>query len=767
MNNLLQFVSGPLPGPALPATYDPVLVALSYIVASLAAYTAIDLAGRVSELRSEPGRAAGWLAGGAFAMGAGIWSMHFVAMLAFQLPIPVRYEPWTTLASMVAAIMTSGFALYIVTRGTLSWGRLLLGGAVMGAGIGTMHYTGMAAMRLDALVMYYIAPWLLSVVNAIVCSTLAIWLVFRLGDTRLWRKMLAALVMGVAIVGMHYTGMYATVCVSTGQAAAASGVDPVPLAAAIAVVTLLIMSMALAVSLQSQLASRTLRQQNELLRREIEQRRSVETELQHHRDNLQVLIDERTAELSERNAALGREIAERGKAEVELRKAKERLDLALSAAKMVLWEYEVESGQLSLGEQWPVMLGDASAKRSTTVEAMLQLVPAEERDNLRTLTLQVIKGEIPEYLAEHRVMTKEGAWLWIISRGKVTEREGARALRMTGINADITDRKRAEDEIRLARDAAESASRFKSDFLATMSHEIRTPMNGVVGMIDVLHQSSLRGDQVEMVKLIRESAFSLLGIIEDILDFSKIEAGKLELERDAIAVVDVVESVCSLLNGMADRKEVALTLYTDPAIPPQVLGDALRLRQVLINLANNAIKFSSGQSRAGRVSVRALLVEESAQQVVLEFRVTDNGIGMDQVTQARLFTAFTQADASTTRRFGGTGLGLAIANNLVELMDGEITVQSVPGAGSIFKVRLPFELLPAAPNRSEAEAASEVAGLPCIVVGAVGGLAEDFAVYLEHANALVERVADLACAKAQSANYSGLLVWAGVIFGGR
>src|SRR5262245_47301931 len=165
MTDLLPFVSGSLPGAPLPARYDAGLVALSYVVASLAAYTAIDLAGRVSEYRAEPRRAAAWLLGGAFAMGAGIWSMHFVAMLAYQLPIAVRYEPWTTLASMVAAIVTSGFALYIVTRGALSWGRLLVGGAIMGAGIGTMHYTGMAAMRLDALVMYEIAPWLLSIVN--------------------------------------------------------------------------------------------------------------------------------------------------------------------------------------------------------------------------------------------------------------------------------------------------------------------------------------------------------------------------------------------------------------------------------------------------------------------------------------------------------------------------------------------------------------------------------------------------------------------------
>ena len=254
MGDFLPFVSGPLPGPVLPATYDPWLVALSYFVASLAAYTAVDLAGRVNDFRGEPRKAAAWLTGGAFSMGAGIWSMHFVAMLAYKLPVPARYELWTTLVSMVAAIVTSGFALYIVTRGALSLRRLLISGAVMGAGIGTMHYTGMYGMRMDAQVMYFVAPWLLSIVNAIVCSTIAIWLVFRLGGTTTLNKALAALVMGVAICGMHYTGMYATVCVATGQSAVeANGLDPVLLAATIAVVTLLIMTLALTVSMQSQL----------------------------------------------------------------------------------------------------------------------------------------------------------------------------------------------------------------------------------------------------------------------------------------------------------------------------------------------------------------------------------------------------------------------------------------------------------------------------------------------------------------------------------
>ena len=208
---------------------------------------------------------------------------------------------------------------------------------------------------------------------------------------------------------------------------------------------------------------------------------------------------------------------------------------------------------------------------------------------------------------------------------------------------------------------------------------------------------------------------------------------------------------------MAQKKDVALTLYVDPAIPAQVLGDALRLRQVLINLVNNAIKFCSGPALEGRVAIRALLIEQSAPQAVVEFRITDNGIGMNQETQARLFTAFTQADVATTRHFGGTGLGLTIANHLVELMGGEITVQSAPGSGSAFKVRLPFMPLP--PDTRIVEKSFEVAGLSCVVVGADGELADDLAVYLEHANALVERAPDLASARAHTAGRRGLSVW--------
>lgn len=305
-----------------------------------------------------------------------------------------------------------------------------------------------------------------------------------------------------------------------------------------------------------------------------------------------------------------------------------------------------------------------------------------------------------------------------------------------------SDLQQANRELTAAKAAADQANGAKSSFLATMSHEIRTPMNGVVGMIDVLQQTDLKGQQVEMLDLIRESAFSLLAVIDDILDFSKIESGRLELEEAPFSLREMAESACGMLANLAVKKAVYLTVFVEPAIPAMVIGDVLRLRQVLVNLVSNAIKFSSGREQPGRVAVRVRLAGHPTDaRVAVVLDVIDNGIGIDDETRARLFTAFSQADTSTTRRFGGTGLGLAISHRLMELMHGTLELQSEPGQGSTFSAHV---ALLRAQGEAAAPPALELAGLRCMVVGGADELAADLLACLAAEGAQTHQATDAA-----------------------
>ncbi len=245
---------------------------------------------------------------------------------------------------------------------------------------------------------------------------------------------------------------------------------------------------------------------------------------------------------------------------------------------------------------------------------------------------------------------------------------------------DVTEARQAAEDLVAARDAALVASKTKSQFVSTMSHEIRTPMNGVIGLTELLLQTNLDEEQAELASGVKVSAESLLVIINDILDFSKIEAGKMEIEESALESADVVDDVGRILAGTAHGKGIELLVDVPPDLPPALLGDGTRIRQVLLNFGANAVKFTS----EGEVVLRVRVLHQNSERVALHFDVVDTGVGIAPEDQERLFSAFAQADSSTTRRYGGTGLGLTISRQLVELMGGRLGLTSTPGEGSTF-----------------------------------------------------------------------------------
>jgi two-component system, sensor histidine kinase and response regulator len=307
------------------------------------------------------------------------------------------------------------------------------------------------------------------------------------------------------------------------------------------------------------------------------------------------------------------------------------------------------------------------------------LFPEEAADEM-VARQQYVMSRLAETSHEYMVSYPDGQRVLFETKISPLWDEDGRPRGLLGVSRNISERKKIEEEVRRAKEIAEDATRMKSDFLANMSHEIRTPLNAIIGLSHLVLKTDLTARQRDYIAKVQTSGHHLLGVINDILDFSKVEAGKLDLENTAFEIEKLLDNTATLISEKSHAKGLELVLDVAPDVPPDLIGDSLRLGQILLNYANNAVKFTE----RGEIIISVRASELTEKDVLLHFRVRDTGIGLTREQIGRLFQSFTQADASTTRRFGGTGLGLAICKKLAELMGGEVGVESQYGKGSTF-----------------------------------------------------------------------------------
>jgi len=608
---------------ALVMSYNPYLVALSFAIATLASYAALDLAGRVTATGGAIRMA--WLSGGSCAMGMGIWAMHYIGMLACSLPVAVGYNWPTVVVSLLCAIFASGVALFVVSRQRMTWVDITLGSVVMGGGIAAMHYVGMSAMRLPAICRYSVPLVVLSVVLAVVISLVALWLAFTLRRDRQRdssKKMASAVVMGAAIPVMHYTGMAAATFLPSHtlpNLTHAVSISTLGITG-ISLVTLFVLGMTMLTS----------------------------------------VVDRRFA----------------GEA-LKLKSSEQHYRQLVESAQVVLWRRDPHSSTFNFVNSEAESLFGYPLKDWLTERTFWKdHIHPDDRGMAESCCAQAVLDGQPQQF-EHRMTAANGGILSLRTCVRVAAQADGKQ-ELFGVMVDISARKQVQEAV--------AANRAKSEFLANMSHELRTPMNGILGMTELVLETELSVTQRNDLSEVKSCAEALLSLLNDVLDFSKIDTGKISLDPQPFGLHQVIADCIEALSLRAHQKQIELAFAVAAEVPEQLIGDAGRLRQILLNLIGNAIKFTEH----GEVAVGLTRVPQ-ADCLVIRFTVRDSGIGIPAEKLTKIFLPFEQADNSATRVHGGTGLGLSISKRLVELMHGRIWVESEVGVGSSFCFTAKFD----------------------------------------------------------------------------
>lgn len=627
---------------ALETSYDASLVVQSIAIASLASYAALSVAGRIRAAESSNKRSI-WLLVGSFTMGGGVWAMHFIAMLALKLPIAVSYDVFITVLSTVPVILTSYVMLEVISRPKISK-LIILASVVMGLGIGAMHYIGMAAMQgiSSQLIMMFESRLVgLSVLTAVVLSGVALTIDFLVGRNKkgsdaILAKIGAALIMGFAVSGMHYSGMAATYFFADDSSPnlVQSSLNSAALVFWVSFTSVLIASLAIFIT----------------------------------------IVDSRIQQATREEAV-----------------SRSRMREAIESIADGFCLFDMEDCLVECNQRYREIM----AYGSPIIPGMpFETIMREAAEDGLILDAD---GCLDEWLSERMTRHRSPRENFVEHfRNDRWMRVSERRVWNTGtvaILTDITELKQTEIELskaiaeaQKARAVAEEANSAKSDFLANMSHELRTPMNAIIGYSEMLLEdarASKLDDTVSDLLKIHSSAVHLLSVINEILDLSKIEAGKMELYMEEIHLPSVISEVTNTVQPIIDKNVNKLRIHCSEVIP-LIKADSIKLRQILLNLLSNAGKFTHGGEINFTVSVDNALDDDW-----IVFTVSDTGIGMSTEQVDKVFDAFTQADNSTTRKYGGTGLGLTITKKFCEMMGGSISVESVPAVGSVFIVKLP------------------------------------------------------------------------------